>query len=82
VVQAERRGQRVIARILRTLGELVGGAWALALLALRSGLRFRGAYWTWRMQTAFGRGMPASRAELLRGLIEYARWMHRVRRMG
>jgi hypothetical protein len=34
------------------------------------------------MQTAFGRGMPASRAELLRGLIEYARWMHRVRRMG
>lgn len=72
----------MIVRALRTLGEFVGGLWALALLALRSGLRFRGAYWSWRMQTAFGRGMPASRAELLKGLIDYARWMHRVRRMG
>lgn len=82
MVQTERRGAGVIVRFLRTVGELLGGAWALALLALRSGLRFKGAYWTWRMQTAFGRGMPESRAELLKGLVEYARWMHRVRRMG
>jgi len=31
------------------------------------------------MDTAFGRGLPESRAELLRSVIEYARWMARMR---
>lgn len=59
--------------------EAVSGLWALACLALRSGFRLRGPYWHWRLHTAFGRGYPASRAALLRSIVDYARWMHRMR---
>ncbi|MEC9373598.1 MAG: hypothetical protein VYC34_07130 [Planctomycetota bacterium] len=42
--------------------------------------RFKGPYWRWRMHTAFGRGFPESRWEMLRMLLAYGRWMHRMRR--
>ncbi len=50
-------------------------------LAALSRFRFKGPYWTWRMHTAFGRGMPATRTELCRSLLEYGRWVARMRRL-
>jgi hypothetical protein len=66
--------------VIRTGLETVGGLYELARLAVLSGLRFRGRYWSWRTHTAFGRGYPASRAELVRGVLAYGRWMWRMRR--
>lgn len=64
------------------LVEFLGGLYELARLGVISRFRFRGAYWQWRLHTAFGRGYPASRAELLRSVLEYGRWMYRTRRGG
>ena len=65
---------------LRLLIETLGGLWQLFRLAFMSKFRFRGAYWKWRTHTAFGRGYP-SLMELFRGVLEYGRWMHRMRRL-
>jgi hypothetical protein len=62
--------------------DTIGGLWQLARLGLLTGFRFRGEYWTWRLHTAFGRGYPESRGELIRSVLDYGRWMHRVRRGG
>jgi hypothetical protein len=59
---------------------LLGGFYQLARLAVISRFRFTGPYWTWRMHTAFGAGYPASRWELVRSVIEYGCWVHRMRR--
>ena len=59
---------------------LLGGLWQLVRLAAISGFRLRGDYWTWRLHTAFGAGYPASRWELVKSLIEYGCWVHRMRR--
>ena len=48
-------------------------AWELTRLGFISGFRFKGPYWTWRMHTAFGRGVPP-RGELIRSVIEYGAW--------
>lgn len=63
-------------RILETLG----GLYQLTRLGFITGFRFKGSYWQWRLHTAFGRGYPASRLELLRSILAYGRWMHRMRR--
>jgi hypothetical protein len=63
------------------LGTL-GGLYELARLAVLTGFRFRGAYWSWRLHTAFGRGYPPSRRELVRSVLAYGRWMRRMRRHG
>lgn len=60
--------------------ETIGGLYQLARLATLTRLRLRGPYWTWRLHTAFGRGYPASRVELVRSVLAYGRWMHRMRR--
>jgi hypothetical protein len=65
---------------MRWLCDTLGGLYQLARLAVLSGLRFRGPYWQWRLHTAFGRGYPPTRGELLRSILEYGRWMHRMRR--
>lgn len=65
---------------MATMLTLIGGLYQLARLALLSGFRFKGPYWTWRMHTAFGAGYPASRMELIRSVIEYGCWIHRMRR--
>jgi hypothetical protein len=62
--------------------EFFGGLWELFRLGWLSRFRFRGPYWEWRMHTAFGRGYPASRMELVRSILEYGRWMYRMRRGG
>lgn len=65
---------------MRALIDTLGGLYELLRLAVISRFRFSGAYWQWRLQTAFGRGYPASRAELLRSILDYGRWVYRTRR--
>ncbi len=65
---------------MTTLCDTIGGLYQLARLAVITRFRFKGPYWRWRMETAFGRGYPASRRETVRAVLAYARWMHRMRR--
>lgn len=65
---------------MRALVEILGGVWELVRLAVLTRLRFGGPYWTWRLHTAFGRGYPASKRELLLAVLAYGRWVHRMRR--
>ena len=65
------------------MGSLIENFWALyelARLGAISGFRIRGPYWRWRLHTAFGRGRPSSRVELVRSVLAYGRWIHRMRR--
>jgi hypothetical protein len=64
---------------MRRFLESLGGLYQLARLGVISKFRFKGAYWQWRMHTAFGRGYPSTRAELIRSILEYGRWMHRLK---
>jgi len=45
-----------------------------------SRFRFKGPYWQWRHETAFGRGVPESRVELVASVWMYGRWVYRMRR--
>jgi hypothetical protein len=65
--------------LVRALMDLLGGFYELARLAVLSRFRFQGPYWQWRLHTAFGRGYP-SRGELVRSVIRYGVWVHRMRR--
>lgn len=60
--------------------DYVFGLYELARLTAISRFRLRGAYWRWRMETAFGAGLPDSRWELIRSAIAYGAWAHRIRR--
>ena len=64
--------------LTRTADTLLG-LYELARTAFVIRFRFGGAYWRWRMHTAFGRGMPG-RLELIRSAIEYGAWANRLRR--
>lgn len=64
---------------MRAVIETIGGLWQLLRLGVLTRLRFLGPYWRWRLHTAFGRGYPASRWALVRSVLEYGRWMHRMR---
>lgn len=64
---------------MRGILETIGGLYELLRLGLLTRFRFRGAYWQWRLHTAFGRGYPASRSELIRSVVAYGRWVHRMR---
>lgn len=59
--------------------QTLAAIYQLCRLAWVTGFRFRGAYWTWRLQTAYGRGYP-TKGRMLRDVLEYARWVHRMRR--
>lgn len=65
---------------MRTLLDYLGGLYELARLGMITGFRFRGPYWSWRLETAFGRGYPSSWRELLRAVLAYGAWMRRMRR--
>lgn len=65
--------------LLRWIRDTLGGAWELARLGLITGFRFKGPYWQWRLHTAFGRGYPSGGA-YRRSLLDYGRWVHRLRR--
>ena len=63
--------------------ETIGGLFELAMLALRTGFRFSGPYWRWRLETAFGAD-PARRPprrQRLHAALEYGRWVWRMKRM-
>ena len=60
--------------------ETIGGLWELFRLGALTRFRFSGAYWHWRLHTAFGRGYPATKAELVRSVLAYGIWMRRMRR--
>ena len=64
---------------LKRFFETTFGLWALFVLLCRSRFRLGGAYWQWRWQTAFGRGEPAFLEKTI-GVLDYARWMHQMRR--
>ena len=67
--------------MIRGILELPLALYYLLRLAIITRFRFRGDYWSWRLNTAYGRGMPSSRWELVVSTIEYGRWMHRTLRM-
>jgi hypothetical protein len=67
---------------MRALFDTLGGLWQLALLGFKTRFRFGGPYWQWRMDTAFGDD-PERRPPLRQRLfatLEYARWVHRMKR--
>jgi hypothetical protein len=69
--------------IMRWIIDTIGGAWELLLLACRARFRLNSAYWTWRRETAFGSdpiSMPSS-AERRRAVLDYGRWVFRMKRM-
>ncbi|MCA9299432.1 MAG: hypothetical protein KDA28_10215 [Phycisphaerales bacterium] len=65
---------------MRAIVETILGLLALAGMGLRSRFRLKGAYWTWRLHTAFGHERP-ERGVMLHSVLSYARWVHRMRRM-
>ncbi|HMN41385.1 MAG TPA: hypothetical protein PKE29_11115 [Phycisphaerales bacterium] len=65
---------------MRYLLDTLGAVYELARLGMISGFRVRGAYWSWRTSTAFGRGYPEHRREAIGAVLEYGRWVHRMRR--
>lgn len=61
--------------------EFFGAVYELLRLGVVSRGRLRGSYWTWRLHTAFGRGYPATKTETLKSILDYGRWVYRMRRM-
>ena len=67
---------------MRSLLDTLGGLWELMLLAVRIRFRFSGPYWQWRQETAFGhdaRRRPP-RTQRLRAVLDYGRWVYRMKR--
>jgi hypothetical protein len=68
---------------MRRLIETLGGLWELLLLGFKTRFSFSGAYWRWRIETAFGsdpnRWPP--RRQRLHATLDYARWVYRMKRM-
>ena len=62
--------------------DTMGGFWELFKLIITNGFRLRGHYWRWRYETAFGTN-PANqpgRFERFRAMIDYGRWVYRMKR--
>ncbi|MCK4871853.1 MAG: hypothetical protein KAS72_03915 [Phycisphaerales bacterium] len=64
--------------MMRLVLDTIGGIYELMRLAVLSLYRPHARYWQWRIETAFGRGWPG-RIEALLAVLEYGRWMHRMR---
>lgn len=64
---------------MRHFLDTLGGLWQLLRLAIITRFRFKGPYWHWRMHTAYADQRP-SRTRLVRDALDYARWVHRMRR--
>lgn len=62
--------------------ETVAGGWQLLRLLFISRFRTKGRYWIWRHETAFGRGKPTRRSDLVKAALDYGRWMARTRKVG
>lgn len=57
----------------------IRGVVLLALMVARSRFRLGGAYWAWRRETAEGLDAPFGVRERLGAVLEYARWLDRMR---
>lgn len=58
----------------------IEGLLGLTLLGFATRFRLRGAYWHWRMHTAFPGGTPrGGRSEMVRLALEYGAWSWRTR---
>jgi len=67
---------------VRHVIDTIGGVWELILLAWKSRFRMRSVYWRWRYETAFGTDptkMPP-RLQRLRAMLDYGRWVYRIKR--
>jgi hypothetical protein len=71
-----------IASVMRTVSEILGGLWQLFAIAVRMRLRLRSSYWRWRHETAFGSDPRryTTRWQRFLAMIEYGRWVHRMKR--
>ncbi len=67
---------------MRAVLDTLGGWWQLLCMGLRGGLSRKSAYWRWRQETAFGSDPDAmpSRRERWRAMLDYGRWVHRMKR--
>ena len=67
---------------MRRMTQTLGGLWMLLRLAVRTRFRFRGPYWRWRLETAFGASESRRLPFLSRlgAILSYARWTWRMRR--
>ncbi len=67
---------------MRGVLNTLGGLWELARLGVQTRFKFTGPYWRWRIDTAFGtdpvRWPP--RRQRLHAMLDYARWMYRMKR--
>ncbi|MAA52171.1 MAG: hypothetical protein CMJ41_03900 [Phycisphaerae bacterium] len=62
---------------------LITGLLGLTLVVMRARGRLRGAYWTWRQQTAFGGSpseWPAARKRR-RSMLDFGAWVWAMRRL-
>ena len=68
--------------MMMTMLETLGGIWELVRLGAKTRFRLRGKYWRWRMETAFGtqKSKMPPRSERRKAILEYARWVRRMRR--
>jgi hypothetical protein len=66
--------------LLHSIGQTVGGVYELTRLGFATRFRFKGPYWQWRLHTAFGRGYPESKKELIAAVLSYGRWVRSLRR--
>lgn len=71
-----------------TLWCRLSAPWQLARLAWATRFRLRGAYWSWRWQTAWGPEGGASGTkhrlsggQRLRAMLEYGAWVASMRRL-
>lgn len=60
--------------------ETIGGWWELLRMAAMTRFRLGGEYWSWRRHTAFGEEGAVPAAQRRRAMMEYARWVYRMRR--
>lgn len=67
---------------MRWLTDTIGGLWELLRLGWITRFRFRGPYWRWRMETAFGSDVSRRppRRQMIHAVLDYGRWVHRMRR--
>lgn len=69
--------------LLEWIRRRVIAAFAALRLGLATGFRFRGTYWRWRLETAFGND-PARRPdarERREAMVDYLVWTHRMRKL-
>lgn len=66
---------------MQFLIDTIGGLYELARQVCLTRGNLRGKYWSWRRYTAMGPGPTIPRHEHRRAMLEYGRWIWRLRRL-